>query len=132
MKPLRTPTGPLFAVVLRATLRLATKDVFAAYSAEDRGAAAHVDAMAAAFERGAVTPDLLRVHAANDLLAAATRRCEAIAAWQATAASRGVALYLTGSGPTLFAIADDRPDALRIARTLRRAGLRAHAHQLFV
>jgi len=132
VKPLRNPTGPLFAVVLRATLRLATKDVFAAYSAEDRGAAAHVDAMEAAFERGAVTPDLLRVHAANDLLAAATRRCEAIAAWQATAASRGVALYLTGSGPTLFAIADDRPDALRIARILRRAGLRAHAHQLFV
>jgi 4-diphosphocytidyl-2-C-methyl-D-erythritol kinase len=132
VKPLRTPTDPLFAVVLRPTLRLATKDVFAAHAAEDRGAAAHVDAMAEAFERGAVTPDLLRVHAANDLLAAATRRCEAIASWQATAAARGVALFLTGSGPTLFAIADDRADALRVARILRRAGLRAHAYQLAV
>jgi 4-diphosphocytidyl-2-C-methyl-D-erythritol kinase len=132
VKPLRTPTDPLFAVVLRPTLRLATKDVFAAYTPEDRGAGAHVDAMAAAFERGAVTPDLLRVHAANDLLAAATRRCEAIASWQATAAARGVALFLTGSGPTLFAIADDRADALRVARILRRAGLRAHAYQLAV
>jgi 4-diphosphocytidyl-2-C-methyl-D-erythritol kinase len=132
VKPLKTPTDPLFAVVLRPTLRLATKDVFAAYSPEDRGAAAHVDAMAAAFERADVTPDLLRVHAANDLLAAATRRCEAISSWQATAAARGVALFLTGSGPTLFAIADDRPDALRIARILRRAGLRAHAYQLAV
>jgi 4-diphosphocytidyl-2-C-methyl-D-erythritol kinase len=132
VKPLRTPTDQLFAVVLRPTLRLATKEVFAAYTPEDRGAGAHVDAMVAAFERGAVTPDLLRVHAANDLLAAATRRCEAIASWQATAAARGVALFLTGSGPTLFAIADDRADALRVGRILRRAGLRAHAHQLFV
>jgi len=132
VKPLRTPTDPLFAVVLRPTLRLATKDVFAAYKPEERGAAAHVDAIATAFERGVVTPDLLRVHAANDLLAAATRRCEAIASWQATAAARGVALFLTGSGPTLFAIADDRPDALRVGRILRRAGLRAHAYQLAV
>jgi 4-diphosphocytidyl-2-C-methyl-D-erythritol kinase len=132
VKPLRTPKGPVFAVVLRPTLRLATKDVFAAYRPEDTGAAAHVDAMASAFERGAVTPDLLRVHAANDLLAAATRRCEAIASWQATAAARGIALFLTGSGPTLFALADDRADALRVARILKRAGLRAHAHALFV
>jgi 4-diphosphocytidyl-2-C-methyl-D-erythritol kinase len=132
VRPLRTPADPLFAVVLRPTMRLATRDVFAAYSAGDLGAAAHVDAMAAAFDLGRVTPDLLRVHAVNDLLPAALRRCEAIASWQATAAARGVALFLTGSGPTLFAIADDRPDALRVARILKRAGLRAHAFQLFV
>jgi 4-diphosphocytidyl-2C-methyl-D-erythritol kinase len=91
-----------------------------------------VDALVTAFERGVMTPDLLRVHAANDLLPAALRRCEAIGSWQQAAGARGIALFLTGSGPTLFAIADDRADALRVARILRRAGLRPRAHLLAV
>ncbi len=125
--PLPAPRHPLHVVIVRPTLRLATADVFGAFRGEDAGARRHVDAVAEAFARGAVTPDLVRVHAENDLLAAAERRCEAIASWRATAAARGVRLALTGSGPTLFAVADDRADALRIARILRRAGLSAHA-----
>ena len=130
VRPLPRPADPIHVVVLRPTLRLSTKDVFAAHIAADRTAAPHVDALVMAFERGAVTPDLLRVHAANDLLAAALRRSEAIGSWQQAAAARGIPLFLTGSGPTLFAIADDRADALRIARILRIAGLRPRVHQL--
>ena len=84
-----------------------------------------VETLARAFAEGVVTSELVRVHAMNDLLGAAERRCDAIASWRALAASRGIALALTGSGPTLFAVADDRADALRMARILGRAGLRA-------
>ena len=132
VRALPRPSQPLHAVVLRPTLRLATADVFAELAPGDRGASHHVDALVAAFEAGAVTPLLLRAHAANDLLGPATRCCEAISAWRAAAAERGIPLFLTGSGPTLFAIADDRRDALRIARILVRAGLRAHAYTLAV
>jgi 4-diphosphocytidyl-2-C-methyl-D-erythritol kinase len=128
VKPLPSPREPLYAVVTRPTVRLATRDVFAAFTESDREAAPHVDALAAAFAKGVATPDLIRVHASNDLLAAASRRSDAIASWQTAAAARGIALFLTGSGPTLFTIADDRADALRIARILKRAGIRAHAH----
>jgi 4-diphosphocytidyl-2-C-methyl-D-erythritol kinase len=132
VRPLPRPPDPLHVVVLRPTLRLSTKDVFASHVAGDRSAGVHVDALVTAFERGVVTPDFLRVHPANDLLAAALRRCDAIAAWQQAAGARGIPLFLTGSGPTLFAVADDRADALRIARILRRAGMRSHAHLLAV
>jgi 4-diphosphocytidyl-2-C-methyl-D-erythritol kinase len=132
VRALPRPRSALHVVVTRPTLRLATKDVFSAFEPRDRGAVVHVDALVAAFEQGVASPEFLRVHAANDLLAAATRRCEAIASWQSAAASRGVALHLTGSGPTLFAIADDRADALRMCRILRRAGIRAHAHTIAV
>jgi 4-diphosphocytidyl-2C-methyl-D-erythritol kinase len=132
VRPLPRPAQPIHVVVLRPTLRLATKDVFDAHVADDRRAVPHVDMLVTAFERGAVTPDLLRVHCANDLLPAALRCCEAIRSWQEAAAARGIPLFLTGSGPTLFAIADDRADALRMSRILRRAGLRPRAQVLAV
>ena len=132
VRPLAAPADLIYAVVTRPTLRLATREVFGALEDGDRGAAKHVDALVAAFESDAVTPEFLRVHAVNDLLAPATRRCDAIASWQAAAAARGIALFLTGSGPTLFTIADDRRDALRIARILRQVGIRAHAYVLGV
>ena len=132
VQPLPRPAEPIHVVVLRPTLRLATAAVFAAHLAADRRAAPQVDALVMAFERGVVTPDVLRAHATNDLLPAALRCCDAIGSWQAAAAARGIPLFLTGSGPTLFAIADDRADALRIARILRRAGLRPRTQQLAV
>ncbi len=130
VRPLPAPREPIFVVVHRPTMRLRTADVFAAYRSGDSGAEVHVDALVSAFVSGAATPELLRVHAANDLLAAAVRRCDAITAWRAAAEARGIPLFLTGSGPTLFAVADDRADSLRMARILRHAGLRAHAYAL--
>ena len=132
VRSLPSPREPIYAVVTRPTLRLATREVFAAFNDADREAAKHVEALASAFEKGVATPEFTRVHCSNDLLAAATRRCDAIASWQTAAAARGIPLFLTGSGPTLFTIADDRADALRMARILKRAGIRAHAHAIGV
>jgi len=129
VEPLPAPTTPLHVVVVRPTLRLRTAEVFAEHRAEDRGALRHVETLAQAFSAGSITPELVRVHAENDLLPAAERKSEAIAAWRAAAAARGIPLALTGSGPTLFAVADDRADALRMARILRRAGLRARPYR---
>jgi 4-diphosphocytidyl-2C-methyl-D-erythritol kinase len=39
---------------------------------------------------------------------------------------------MSGSGPSLFALGDDRAHAIRIARRLRHAGLRARVLRLGV
>lgn len=127
--PLPDP-GVTHVVVVRSSARLATKDVFAELRSGDRGAAAAADVLREAFARGTVTPQLLRDNARNDLLGPAERLCPAVADARTRAAERGIALALSGSGPTLFAIADDRRDALRTARILRRLGLVAHAHTM--
>lgn len=122
--------GAVHVVVVWSRARLATRDVFAEFRVADRQAAAGVDALRDAFARGRVTPQLLRDSAGNDLLGPAERLCPAIADARSRAAEHGIALALSGSGPTLFAIADDRRDALRMARILRRLGLSAHAHTM--
>ncbi|HEV8656291.1 MAG TPA: 4-(cytidine 5'-diphospho)-2-C-methyl-D-erythritol kinase [Candidatus Limnocylindria bacterium] len=127
--PLPDPTVT-HVVIVRSRARLATKDVFAERHVDEGGAASAVDALRDAFVRHSVTPRLLRDHARNDLLGSAERLCPTIADARSRAAEHGIALSLSGSGPTLFAIADDRRDALRIARRLRRIGLAAHAHTM--
>ena len=117
-------------VLVRSRVRLSTKDVFDALRTEDRGASEAVDILRDAFARRAATPQLLRGNTRNDLLGAAERLCPEIRDSRSRAAEHGVVLSLTGSGPTLFAIADDRRDALRMARILRRIGLLAHAHTM--
>ena len=127
--PLPAPP-PMHVVIVRSRLRLSTTDVFAALRSDDRGAMVSVDSVRGAFAQRSVTAELLREHAKNDLLAAAERLCPEIAQARARAAHRGIQLALSGSGPTLFTVADDRRDALRIARILRRIGLAAHAHTM--
>jgi len=117
-------------VIVRLAARLATQDVFATLESEDRRAAGAVDALRDAFARGTVTSQLLRDNARNDLLGPAERLCPAVADARTRAAECGINLSLSGSGPTLFAIADDRRDALRIVRRLRRIGLAARAHTM--
>jgi 4-diphosphocytidyl-2-C-methyl-D-erythritol kinase len=129
IEPLPDPDA-IHLVIVRMPERLATKDVFADLRNEDRGAAAAVERLREAFLRRQITPQVLRENARNDLLGPAQRLCPAIADARSRAAEKGIALSLTGSGPTLFAIADDHRDALRVARTLRRIGLAAHAHTM--
>ena len=117
-------------VVVRSRARLATRAVFAELRPADRGAADAVEALRSAFAHRTVTPKLLREHARNDLLGPAERLCPAVAAARSRAAEHGIALALSGSGPTLFAVCEDRRDALRTARALRRLGLSAHAHTI--
>lgn len=126
----------LWVVLVRPGAVLRTAEVFAAHAAAPvsqahrsvAGAASEV--LAAAFREGVVSPSLLRECARNDLLPAAERACGWIADARAAARARGIELQLSGSGPSLFAIADDRAHALRLARALRRAGLRPVATRL--
>ena len=129
IEPLPDPNA-IHLVIVRMPERLATKDVFADLRNEDRGAAAAVERLREAFLRRQITPQVLRENARNDLLGPAQRLCPAIADARSRAAEKGIALSLTGSGPTLFAIADDHRDALRVTRALRRIGLTAHAHTM--
>jgi 4-diphosphocytidyl-2-C-methyl-D-erythritol kinase len=129
VEPLPDPAA-IHVVIVRSQARLATKDVFAEFRMADRRAPGAADALRDAFARGNVTPQLLRDNTRNDLLGPAERLCPAIAGARSSAAMHGIALALSGSGPTLFAIADDRRDALRMARILRRLGLLAHAHTM--
>lgn len=117
-------------VMVRMHEQLATKDGFSALRDDDRGAEGAVESLREAFAQRRVTPQVLRDNARNDLLGPAERLYPAIADARSRARERGIELSLTGSGPTLFAIADDRRDALRIARILRRIGLAAHGHTL--
>lgn len=117
-------------VIVRSRARLSTREVFAELRTDDRGAAAAVDVLRDAFARGTVTPQLLRENARNDLLGPAERLCPAVADARSRAAERGILLALSGSGPTLFGVADDHRDALRAVRILRRLGLEAHAHTM--
>ena len=135
VEPLPGPPGELWAVLVRPAVALRTAEVFAAHaaapaSADPSVAGAASEQVAAAFRDGSVTPALLREHARNDLLPAAERACGWIADARAAARARGIELHLSGSGPSLFAIADDRAHALRLARALRRAGLRPVATRL--
>jgi 4-diphosphocytidyl-2-C-methyl-D-erythritol kinase len=129
VEPLPDPAA-IHVVIVRSQARLATKDVFAEFRMADRRAPGAAEALRDAFARGNVTPQLLRDNTRNDLLGPAERLCPAIAGARSAAAEHGIALALSGSGPTLFAIADDRRDALRMARILRRLGLLAHAHTM--
>ena len=122
--------APTHVVIVRLGARLATPDVFAALRNEDRQADGAVDALLGGFARNAVSPQLLRDNARNDLLGAAERLCPAVADARSRAAEHGIALSLSGSGPTLFAIADDHRHALWTARALRRIGLTARPHTL--
>ena len=125
-----TGLAPTHIVIVRLGARLATADVFAALRSEDRQADGAVDALLHGFAQHAVSPQLLRDNARNDLLGAAERLCPAVADARSRAAEHGIALALSGSGPTLFAVADDHRDALRTARALRRIGLAAHVQTL--
>jgi 4-diphosphocytidyl-2-C-methyl-D-erythritol kinase len=129
--PLPAPRDSLWIALVRMSERLSTAKVFAAH----RGKASSGDrttSLASAFREGIVTPATIRAHLGNDLLDAAERVAPRIASVRNTAAGLGIALAMSGSGPSLFALADDRADALRIARRLKRARISARVLALGV
>ena len=130
VRPLPPPEVPLWIALVLPPVRLATASVFAGFERADRGNGSPSVRLMRAFNEGTVTPALLRECARNDLERAAERACGWIADARASARARGVTLQLSGSGPSLFAIADDRAHALRLVRALRRAGLRSRALRL--
>src|SRR5438132_1338673 len=128
--PLRPPPPGIWVVLVRVPVRVRTADVYAALRSDERGRGERTAALVGAFQRSALTPATIREHLGNDLAAAAERVAPAIRTVREAAASSGITLALSGSGPTLFAVADDRANALRLARRLRRKELRARPYAL--
>lgn len=130
VRPLPSPSVDLWIVLVRVAARLATPDVFAALRRDEWSDGARSAALARAFDAGTVDPDTVRAQLRNDLADAAARVCREIGETRLIAGSKGVTLALSGSGPSLFAVADDRRDAIRLARILRGQGLDARARAL--
>jgi len=126
VEALDAPRDQLWVVLVRVAARVATADVFAAHQGRPSDGSRSA-AVANAFQRGVATPAFIRAHLVNELLDTTERMVPAITLARACARERGIELAMSGSGPSLFTLADDRRDALRKARILRRAGLRARA-----
>jgi len=126
------PVGePLWIALVHLPRRVPTVEVFAAYRAKPSKAERSAK-LAKALRDRKVTVAVIRECLHNDLLAAAERVAPEIGEARRTASALGIALALSGSGPSLFALGDDRADAIRIARLLRRAGLRVRVFPLGV
>jgi len=131
VSPLPAPTHPIWIALVTLPARSATRDVFAAHG-DARGDGRATDRLARLFADRTATPAAIRALARNDLTAAAERMCSLVAGARAAGVARGIELVVSGSGPSLFAIADDRAHAIRMSRSLRRAGLRARPYALAI
>jgi 4-diphosphocytidyl-2-C-methyl-D-erythritol kinase len=130
VRELPAPLTPIWIVLVQVAARVTTADVFRALRAGEWSDGAATAALARAFDDRSVTPATIRAHVRNDLLDAASRVCRDIGEARLIAGSKGVTLTLSGSGPSLFCVADSRADALRVARILRGQGLAARPHEL--
>jgi 4-diphosphocytidyl-2-C-methyl-D-erythritol kinase len=127
------PAAGLWIALVTLPARVSTAEVYA--SSEGGAAAGRGRAtaeLADLFRRGTVTGQAVRALARNDLATPAEAVCPAILEARSLASRAGIDLVLSGSGPSLFAAADDRAQALSMSRALRRAGLRARARSLCV
>ena len=122
---------PFWIALVLVPQRVPTAAVFAAHRAKPSKAERTVK-LAKALRDRKVAVGLVRECLHNDLLAAAERVAPAIADTRKAASAMGIDLALSGSGPSLFALGEDRADAIRIARRLRRAGLRVRVLRLGV
>jgi 4-diphosphocytidyl-2-C-methyl-D-erythritol kinase len=130
VETLPAPESLWIALVLLSQ-RVPTAKVFAAHRAKpSKGEPTAV--LAKALRDRKVTVALVRECLHNDLLDAAERIAPAIADARKTASAVGIDLAMSGSGPSLFALGDDRAHAIRIARRLRREGLRARVLRIGV
>jgi len=122
---------PIWIALVQLPQHVSTAEVFAAHRARpssgDRTAM-----LAKALRDRKVTVALIREAIQNDLRDAAERVAPAIAEARNTAAGIGVDLAVSGSGPSLFTLGDDRAHAIGVARRLRRAGLRVRVVRLGV
>ena len=124
------PAADLWIALVTLPARVPTAVVYAACDARGDGRA--TAALVELFHRRTVTGPAVRSLAHNDLATAAERVCPAIGDARSAASRAGIELVLSGSGPSLFAVADDRAQAIAMSRTLRRAGLRARPRPLCV
>jgi 4-diphosphocytidyl-2-C-methyl-D-erythritol kinase len=113
---------PLWIALVQLPERASTAEVFGAHRAKPSNGE-RSEALAKALRDRKVTVALIREFLHNDLLDAAELIVPAIADARKTASAMGIDLALSGSGPSLFALGDDRAHAIQIARRLRRREL---------
>lgn len=127
---LPAPEPPWIALV-QLPQHASTAEVFGAHRAKP-SSGERSEALAKALRDRKVTVVVMRELIHNDLLDAAERIVPAVADARKIASGMGIHLALSGSGPSLFALGDDRADAIRIARQLRRGGLRTRVLRMGV
>ena len=123
--------GSIWIALVQMPQRVPTAEVFRAHRSKPSNGERTAKLANALRDRSA-TVSVVRGCLHNDLLEAAERVAPAIADARKTAARMGVALTMSGSGPSLFALGDDRAHAIRIARRMRRAGFRVRVLPLGV
>lgn len=117
--------GPWHGVLVLPHCRVSTAEAYARLDLSARSDGARTTALVRCVESGSADAAQLRGLCGNDLDAVASALCPQIADIRAHVPD--VPLFLSGSGPGLFAIADHRGQALAIRRRLRRAQVRAIA-----
>jgi 4-diphosphocytidyl-2-C-methyl-D-erythritol kinase len=122
---------PFWIALVQLRERVSTAAVFAAHRGKPSNGERSAKLAKALRDRN-VTVAVMRDAIHNDLRDAAERTAPAIAEARKTAAGMGIDLAMSGSGPSLFALGDDRAHAIRIARRLRRVGLRVRVVSLGV
>jgi 4-diphosphocytidyl-2-C-methyl-D-erythritol kinase len=122
---------PFWIALVQLPERASTAEVFAAHRGKSSDGE-RSKALAKALRDRKVTIAMMRDLIHNDLLDAAERIVPAIADARKTAAGMGIDLALSGSGPSLFALGNDRAHAIQIARRLRRRELRARVLRIGV
>lgn len=122
---------PVWIALVRLKEHASTAEVFDAHRGKP-SKGERSEALAKALRDRKVTVAGMRDFIHNDLLDAAERIVPAIADARKTASAMGIDLALSGSGPSLFALGDDRAHAIQIARRLRRRGLRTRVLRIGV
>ena len=131
IEPLPPPPIQWWVVLVHVAGRLETRAVFAALS-NRRSGGERSRAIAERLRNGTATVEFVRGALVNDLIETAQQLAPSIQSTRNLAARLGIDLAMSGSGPSLFALANDRPHALRMSRARRRAGLKARACALGV
>ena len=122
---------PFWIALVQLREHVSTAAVFSAH----RGKASNGERtakLAKALRDRKVTVAMMREVIHNDLSEAAERIAPAIAEARMSAARMGIDLAMSGSGPSLFALGNDRAHAIGVARRLRRSGLRVRVLRLGV
>ena len=122
---------PFWIALVQLREHVSTAEVFATHHAKPSNGERTVK-LAKALRDRELTVAVLRDAIHNDLGEAAERIAPSIAETRKIAAGMGIDLAMSGSGPSLFALGDDRAHAIRIARRLRRTGLRVRVLRLGV
>lgn len=122
---------PFWIALVQLRDHVSTALVFGAHRAKP-STGEQTAKLAKALRDRTATVAVVREALHNDLLEVAERVAPAIAEARKAAGGMGIDLAMSGSGPSLFALGDDRADAIGIARRLRRAGLRVRVLRLGV